>query len=133
MPPAWNTGKPLSPKLVIMNLRDHMFAKAPYFLDGKESPLENTPPEGGLGEKVRGEKHSEEHSHEHVPESGFERIPPADSPLQATRPLVGTLEEGGVIDPTCCGRAPPAGGRASSSARSTSSTSTTSSTCAATR
>nr|WP_218621314.1 heterodisulfide reductase-related iron-sulfur binding cluster [Mycolicibacterium hippocampi] len=105
--PAWNTGKPLSPKLVIMNLRDHMFAKAPYFLDGKESPLENTP-EGGLGEEVRGEKKSEEHSHEHVPESGFERIP-ADSPLQATRPLVGTLEEGGVIDPdvlwscTTCG------------------------------
>ncbi len=102
--PAWNTGKPLSPKLVIMNLRDHMFAKAPYFLDGKESPLENTP-EGGLGEKLRGEKHDEEH---HVPESGFERIP-ADSPLQATRPLVGTLEQGGVIDPdvlwscTTCG------------------------------
>ncbi|BBY73974.1 Fe-S oxidoreductase [Mycolicibacterium parafortuitum] len=105
--PAWNTGKPLSPKLVIMNLRDHMFAKAPYFLDGKESPLENTP-EGGLGEELRGEKRSEKHSHDHVPESGFERIP-ADSPLQATRPLVGTLEQGGVIDPdvlwscTTCG------------------------------
>ena len=41
--PAWNTGKPLSPKLVIMNLRDHLFAKAPYILDGKETPLENTP------------------------------------------------------------------------------------------
>ncbi|MDF2584668.1 MAG: putative iron-sulfur-binding reductase [Mycobacterium sp.] len=95
--PAWNTGKPLSPKLVIMNLRDHMFAKAPYFLDGKESSLENTP-EGGLGEEIRGEKHDEKHSHDHVPESGFERIP-ADSPLQATRPLVGTLEQGGVIDP----------------------------------
>ncbi|KAA0114433.1 (Fe-S)-binding protein [Mycolicibacterium sp. P9-22] len=95
--PAWNTGKPLSPKLVIMNLRDHMFAKAPYFLDGKESPLENTP-EGGLGEEIRGEKHDEKHSHDHVPESGFERIP-ADSPLQATRPLVGTLEQAGVIDP----------------------------------
>ena len=27
--PAWNTGKPLSPKLVIMDLRDHLFAKAP--------------------------------------------------------------------------------------------------------
>jgi len=26
--PAWNTGKPLSPKLVIMDLRDHLFAKA---------------------------------------------------------------------------------------------------------
>ena len=32
--PAWNTGKPLSPKLLILNLRDHMFAKAPYLLDG---------------------------------------------------------------------------------------------------
>ncbi len=95
--PAWNTGKPLSPKLVIMNLRDHMFAKAPYFLDGKETPLENTP-EGGVGAEVMGEKHDEKHSHDHVPESGFERIP-ADSPLQATRPLVGTLEQGGVIDP----------------------------------
>lgn len=41
--PAWNTGKPLSPKLVIMNLRDHLFAKAPYILGQKESPLENTP------------------------------------------------------------------------------------------
>jgi Fe-S oxidoreductase len=105
--PAWNTGKPLSPKLVIMNLRDHLFAKAPYILGDKESPLENTP-EGGLGEEVRGEKHSEEHSHEHVPESGFERIT-GSGPEQATRPLVGTLEQGGVIDPdvlwscTTCG------------------------------
>ena len=30
--PAWNTGKPLSPKLMIMNLRDHSFAKAPYVM-----------------------------------------------------------------------------------------------------
>ena len=30
--PAWNTGKPLSPKLLIMDLRDHMFASAPYLL-----------------------------------------------------------------------------------------------------
>ena len=44
--PAWNTGKPLSPKLVIMNLRDHLFAKAPYILGDKESPLENTPRAG---------------------------------------------------------------------------------------
>ncbi|TLH75088.1 4Fe-4S dicluster domain-containing protein [Mycolicibacterium cosmeticum] len=95
--PAWNTGKPLSPKLVIMNLRDHLFAKAPYILGDKESPLENTP-EGGLGEEIRGEKHSEKHSHDHVPESGFERIM-GSGPDQATRPLVGTLEQGGVIDP----------------------------------
>ena len=105
--PAWNTGKPLSPKLVIMNLRDHLFAKAPYILGDKETPLENTP-EGGLGEELRGEKQSEKHSHEHVPESGFERIL-GSGPAQATRPLVGTEEQGGVIDPdvlwscTTCG------------------------------
>ncbi len=105
--PAWNTGKPLSPKLVIMNLRDHLFAKAPYILGEKESPLENTP-EGGLGEELRGEKESEKHAHDHVPESGFERIL-GSGPEQATRPLVGTAEQGGVIDPdvlwscTTCG------------------------------
>ena len=27
--PAWNTDKPLSPKMLIMDLRDHAFAKAP--------------------------------------------------------------------------------------------------------
>jgi Fe-S oxidoreductase len=30
--PAWNTDKPLSPKLLIMELRDHLFATAPYIL-----------------------------------------------------------------------------------------------------
>jgi Fe-S oxidoreductase len=30
--PAWNTGKPLSPKMVILNLRDHALHKAPYLL-----------------------------------------------------------------------------------------------------
>jgi len=34
--PAWNTGKPLSPKLFIMELRDHALAKAPYLLAGSE-------------------------------------------------------------------------------------------------
>ena len=39
--PAWNTDKPLSPKLMMMDLRDHAFLKAPYIeatqkkLDGK--------------------------------------------------------------------------------------------------
>ena len=28
--PAWNTGKPLSPKLLMMAMRDHALAKAPY-------------------------------------------------------------------------------------------------------
>jgi Fe-S oxidoreductase len=30
--PAWVTGKPLSPKMIILELRDHAFAKAPYLL-----------------------------------------------------------------------------------------------------
>jgi Fe-S oxidoreductase len=30
--PAWNTEKPLSPKLLIMGLRDHAFAKGPYLI-----------------------------------------------------------------------------------------------------
>jgi Fe-S oxidoreductase len=38
--PAWATGKPLSPKQLILDLRDHAFAKAPYLLadeDERES------------------------------------------------------------------------------------------------
>jgi Fe-S oxidoreductase len=38
--PAWVTGKPLSPKQLILDLRDHAFAKAPYLLapqDQRES------------------------------------------------------------------------------------------------
>ena len=128
--PAWNTGKPLSPKLVIMNLRDHMFAKAPYFLDGKESPLENTP-EGGLGEELRGEKHAEEHRM-----STFRSRVSSESPpiRRCRRPARWSApwSKAASSTPTCCGRAPPAV-PASSSARWTSSTSTTSSTCGATR
>jgi Fe-S oxidoreductase len=69
--PAWNTGKPLSPKLVILALRDHLFAKAPYLLD----PATASP----------------------------------EAAAEAERPLVGTYEQGGVIDPdvlwscTTCG------------------------------
>ena len=94
--PAWNTGKPLSPKLVIMDLRDHLFAKAPYILGKPVEPLE------GLNlETVHEEGH-------HVPESGFGRVP-GSGPEQVARPLVGTAEQGGVIDPdvlwscTTCG------------------------------
>jgi Fe-S oxidoreductase len=35
--PAWNTGKPLSPKLLIMGLRDNMFASADRLLSGESS------------------------------------------------------------------------------------------------
>ncbi|HLL64335.1 MAG TPA: (Fe-S)-binding protein [Micromonosporaceae bacterium] len=38
--PAWNTGKPLSPKLLILSLRDHAYAKAPYLLGGDTASAE---------------------------------------------------------------------------------------------
>jgi Fe-S oxidoreductase len=40
--PAWNTGKPLSPKSLIMDLRDHALAKAPYIL-AAEDQRDNLP------------------------------------------------------------------------------------------
>ncbi|HYB48234.1 MAG TPA: (Fe-S)-binding protein [Streptosporangiaceae bacterium] len=38
--PAWATGKPLSPKQVILDLRDHAFAKAPHLLAGTDASRE---------------------------------------------------------------------------------------------
>ena len=96
--PAWNTGKPLSPKLLIMDLRDHLFAKAPYLLGGKAVPAEGAVEFGDL-----------EHGYGHgVPESGFERVRGTND-QQFARPLVGDAESFGVIDPdvlwscTTCG------------------------------
>ena len=99
--PAWNTGKPLSPKLVIMDLRDHLFAKAPYIIGGKEAPEEGSVDLAAVTAEQR-------NGHHGVPESGFDRVP-GSGPEQAVRPLVGTREQGGVIDPdvlwscTTCG------------------------------
>ena len=129
--PAWNTGKPLSPKLVIMDLRDHLFAKAPYLLaqggDGADGsgPGGSGPggsgaagsasgPSGAGGAAATGideggpEAAEAGAAHGGVPESGFWRVPQPGA-AQAGRPLVGTAEEGGVIDPdvlwscTTCG------------------------------
>ncbi len=103
--PAWNTGKPLSPKLVIMDLRDHLFAKAPYLIGGN-----GVPEEGAVlpGTKQAGDdQRPDPHGHG-VPESGFGRVT-GSGPEQAARPLVGPAEIGGVIDPdvlwscTTCG------------------------------
>jgi Fe-S oxidoreductase len=97
--PAWNTGKPLSPKLVIMDLRDHLFAKAPYLIGDQAVP------DGIEDIDVLALAASNGH---HVPESGFGRVP-GSGPEQAARPLVGSAETGGVIDPdvlwscTTCG------------------------------
>lgn len=85
--PAWNTGKPLSPKLLIMALRDHAHAKAPYLL-------------AGGGKTVEGEEKASAEQLKDVPAAAL---------AEAERPLVGTLEENGVIDPdvlwscTTCG------------------------------
>ncbi|MEV5484102.1 MULTISPECIES: (Fe-S)-binding protein [Streptomyces] len=85
--PAWNTGKPLSPKLLIMALRDHAHAKAPYLL-------------AGGGKTMEGEEKASAEQLKDVPAAAL---------AEAERPLVGTLEEGGVIDPdvlwscTTCG------------------------------
>ena len=64
--PAWATGKPLSPKQVILDLRDHAFAKAPYLLASSDEEREKLP------DAVKAE---------------------------AGRPLVGSAEDHGVIDP----------------------------------
>ncbi|MER7043921.1 (Fe-S)-binding protein [Streptomyces jumonjinensis] len=85
--PAWNTGKPLSPKLLIMSLRDHAHAKAPYLL-------------AGGGKTMEGEEKASAEALKDVPASAL---------AEAERPLIGTLEENGVIDPdvlwscTTCG------------------------------
>jgi Fe-S oxidoreductase len=50
--PAWNTEKPLSPKLMIMNLRDHAFAKAPYVLAAQKANDGQHPELGEINEDV---------------------------------------------------------------------------------
>ncbi|WP_018506210.1 (Fe-S)-binding protein [Parafrankia discariae] len=96
--PAWNTGKPLSPKLLIMDLRDHLFAKAPYLLAPKKAEDGEGGEETTKAATGASEDGSSKHTVHHVPESGFGRVPEPGQP-QVDRPLVGTAEEGGVIDP----------------------------------
>ncbi|HEX8348159.1 MAG TPA: (Fe-S)-binding protein [Actinoplanes sp.] len=85
--PAWNTGKPLSPKLVILSLRDHAYAKAPYLL-------------AGGGKDLTGEEKATAAQLAHVDVLAL---------AEAERPLIGGAEDGGVIDPdvlwscTTCG------------------------------
>jgi Fe-S oxidoreductase len=50
--PAWNTGKPLNPKLLIMSLRDHALAKAPYLLAPSDEARMQLP-ENVLAEAAR--------------------------------------------------------------------------------
>jgi Fe-S oxidoreductase len=48
--PAWNTDKPLSPKLLVMALRDHAHAKAPWLLATEEARAELPESVSALGE-----------------------------------------------------------------------------------
>ena len=50
--PAWATGKPLSPKLMIMNLREASFAKAPYVMAAQKANDGANPPIGEVDEAV---------------------------------------------------------------------------------
>jgi Fe-S oxidoreductase len=78
--PAWNTGKPLSPKLLIMSLRDHGYAKAPYLLAGGRKDMGGD--EIGLVD-----------SEGNVKEAALAAIPEA-ARLEAERKLVGETVEG---------------------------------------
>ena len=73
--PAWNTEKPLSPKLIVLALRDHAHAKAPYVLAG-----------GGLD--MAGEEKATEEMLRNVPR---------DVLAEAARPFVGSPEDNAVI------------------------------------
>jgi Fe-S oxidoreductase len=98
--PAWNTDKPLSPKLLVMGLRDHAYAKAPY-LQALADGVEPDPDE--FDQRVR-----DAHERPLVGATGYE----ARGPLAAYNPdgYDGTsAAELGVIDPdvlwscTTCG------------------------------
>ncbi len=86
--PAWNTGKPLSPKLLIMSLRDHGNAKAPYLLAGGRTDMGGD--EVGLVD-----------SEGNVDEAALAKIPEA-ARAEAGRKLVGEsaeLVEAGELTP----------------------------------
>ncbi len=115
--PAWNTEKPLSPKLLIMDLRDNLLAQAPYLVD-KGNPTYLASPGTGQGLGAG---------------AGRDRVVLAGACRTRTRGRSSARARTTTPSSTrtCSGRARCAA-RASTSARSTSSTSTTSSTCAAT-
>jgi Fe-S oxidoreductase len=87
-----------------MDLRDHMFAKAPYMIGGKDAPDEGAVTIDGTNNPG----HDDHPSGHGVPESGYERHRGTDD-IQAVRPLVGDGQSLGVIDPevlwscTTCG------------------------------
>ncbi|MGV9860270.1 heterodisulfide reductase-related iron-sulfur binding cluster [Gordonia sp. NPDC003425] len=84
--PAWNTGKPLSPKLLIMSLRDHAQAKAPYLIAGGRKDMGGD--EVGL---VDADGNVDEAKLAKIPESAR---------AEADRKLVGESAGTGMVDDT---------------------------------
>src|SRR6185312_5238065 len=89
--------------------RDHLFAKAPALLSPDGAAAGNGAAGKGSGNgSGNGSGTGGEHGHRGVPESGFGRVP-TPGQAQVDRPLVGTAEQLGVIDPdvlwscTTCG------------------------------
>jgi Fe-S oxidoreductase len=77
--PAWHTGKPLSPKLVITDLRDHAYAKAPYLQAAEEARA--SLPATALAEAER----------------------PLVGPIQVSEGVVGVIEPDVLWSCTSCG------------------------------
>ncbi|OLL74900.1 Fe-S oxidoreductase [Pseudonocardia sp. Ae168_Ps1] len=90
--PAWNTEKPLSPKLLVNALRDHAYDKAPYLLAGGSTDM--------AGDEVGITGDDAEARLAAIPEAARK---------EAERPLIGGEDVLGVIDPdilwscTMCG------------------------------
>lgn len=102
--PAWNTGKPLSPKLFIMGLRDHAVEKAPYILANEEEREQALAGASAAGE-------SGAHAADGKSAAGSKRIP-ASAVAEAQRPIVAEpLEDPSALDtliPSSDGQAPAA-------------------------
>jgi Fe-S oxidoreductase len=95
--PAWNTEKPLSPKLLIMGLRDHMFAKAPWILADEAVREKAEKNEGGSGVPASALAQSQ------IPLIGDTGYASHGGPDDPHGDVLGSLAaynaEGGVIDP----------------------------------
>jgi Fe-S oxidoreductase len=91
--PAWHTDKPLSPKLLITDLRDHALAKAPYILAGASGA------DGGGGGGGASGGGGADGADGGSGANGARAKLPADVLKEAERPLVGGPEVDGVIHP----------------------------------
>lgn len=119
--PAWNTEKPLSPKLMMINLRNHAAAKSPWLEAAQKAQAEAQPPAplaDDADKKAKRAWQKEMDAYEGIsdPHENLDLLGTLSDAAQAeaVRPLVGAqdveeLAELGVIDPdalwscTTCG------------------------------